>query len=286
LVVVRRWTEADIDYVTESVMREGWGYIKRDIERCWHYEPNGCFIAEAKGDPVGHVFSICYGKTGWIGLLIVDPMERGKGIGAVLTQAAIDYLQHVGVETIRLEAVERAVALYRRLGFREEFYSLRFSKQLKRKEIQKASSENVFPMRQKDLEEIAEFDSRFFGANRLRVLQSLYKDQPQNCFVASEKQKLLGYLMSRKISKIHRIGPWVSQNPIMAERLLNACMEAVGGEETELRLGMPILNEEGLRLIEELAFQQTSKSIRMAWGKQRHRGRITGIYGIGGPEKG
>jgi len=286
LVVVRIWTQADIDYVTESVAREGWGFSRRDMERCWRYEPNGCFIAEVDGEPVGHVFSISYGKLGWIGLLIVDPEARGRGVGEVLMQAAVDYLQRVGVETIRLEAVERAVPLYRRLGFREEFDSLRFCRQLEREESREAGLENVFRMQESDVEKVAKFDSRYFGANRLRVLQSLYRSQPENCFVARDKRRLLGYILGRRIFNVHRIGPWVCANFSVAEGLLNVFMEAVGGDETELRVGMPVVNRDGLALMEKMGFRLMGKSVRMVLGKRGRGGVVTGVYGIGGPEKG
>jgi len=256
MMVVRLWTEADIDYVTESVKREGWGYIRRDIKRCWQYEPNGCFIAEVQNKPIGHVFSICYGKMGWMGLLIVNPEKRGKGVGAILMQTALNYLQRIGTETILLEAVEKAVSLYERLGFKEEFVSLRFSKQLKQKEKPKRSKRtDVFHIQEENMKNIAKFDSKYFGANRLRVLKSLYEDQPQQCFLAKKKQKTLGYIMSRKIQNANWIGPWVSENPETAEKLLHTCIEAIRDEETELRLGMPILNPNGKKVNEETELQ-------------------------------
>jgi len=286
MVLIRPWTQADIGYVTTSVNREGWGYTQQDIARCWQYEPNGCFIAEVQNKPVGHVFSICYGKMGWIGLLIVEPEKRVKGIGTALMHATIDYLQNVGAETIRLEAVEKAVPLYRRLGFREEFDSVRFRKQLKRKEKLKPFGENIFHIQEEDIRTIAEFDSKCFGANRLRVLQSLHKGQPRQCFVAKEKQKVLGYIIIRKILNAHRIGPWVCATRNTAEKLLNACLNTIEEEETELRLGMPILNKHGMKLMQKLGFNLVSESVRMFLGKNKHRGEITRIYGIGGPEKG
>jgi len=288
MVSVRLWAQTDIRYVTESVNREGWGYTLQDIERCWRYEPNGCFLAEIQHKPVGHVFSIGYGKMGWIGLLIVNPEKRGKGIGTILMQTAINYLQKAAAETIRLEAAEKAVSLYKRLGFEEEFVSLRFSKQLKQEEMEKPKRNKVakiFRIQEKDVEGIAQFDAPFFGANRLRVLQSLYIDQPQHCLVAKEKQKTLGYIMSRKISNTHRIGPWVCQNLEIAEKLMVKYISTIK-EDTELRLGMPILNKDGIKLMKKLGFQLTHKSLRMFWGKHNHKGDPTGIYGIGGPEKG
>ena len=179
MVSIRLWTERDIDYVAESVQREGWGHTRRDVERCWLFEPDGCFIAEADGRRVGHVFSVRYDKAGWIGLLIVDPKERAKGVGKKLMQSAISYLHKSGTETIRLEAVERAVPLYRRLGFKDEFSSLRFSKQVNERSSLRRSTEakmraRIRLMQRDDIENVANFDSRFFGANRLRVIRSLY----------------------------------------------------------------------------------------------------------------
>lgn len=125
-VVIRPWVSGDIDYVVQSVSREEWGHSRDEIERCWLWEPNGCLVAEVGHDKVGHVSSIAYGRLGWIGLLIVNPERRGKGIGTALMKKAVDHLRNSGVEMIRLEAIEEAVPLYRRLGFGAEFESLRY----------------------------------------------------------------------------------------------------------------------------------------------------------------
>lgn len=288
MILIRSWTQSDIDYVAESVKRERWGHTRRDVERCWQFEPNGCFVADFGDMPVGHVFSICYGRVGWIGLLVVNQERRGRGVGTVLMRAAIEYLQCKGAETIRLEAVERAVPLYKRLGFSEEFDSLRFSKQLKRGERYQHCKENVLTIREEDIEEMAEFDSEYFGAERLRVLRSLYVDQPQLCFVAKQREKILGYVMGRKLSNAYWIGPWVSEDPQTSETLLYACIDTVRmkEEEVELRLGVPIVNRNGIALMEKLGFQRRSRSIRMVNGKFEYHGQMEGIYGIGAPEKG
>lgn len=289
MVFIRRWTRTDIGYVSESITREGWGYSRRDVERCWHLEPEGCFVAEVGGKSVGHVFSVSYDEAGWIGLLIVNPESRGSGVGEALMRNAIGYLQRKGVETVRLEAVERAVPLYRRLGFAEEFDSLRFSRQTGRSEretLDRGDEFEVSPVAELDLEDLAVFDSEYFGVNRLMVLRSLYADEPQHCFVAREGGKPVGYIFARKTLTGYWLGPWVCRNARVAESLICACIRAIAKEETELRLGMPILNADGVSLVKKLGFQIVGKSVRMVWGKLGRMGDIAGIYGIGGPEKG
>jgi predicted N-acetyltransferase YhbS len=102
--VIRTWKQTDLTGVVGSVQREGWGHARRDVERCWNLEPNGCFIAESEDKPVGHIFSVLFGEIGWIGLLIVNPEKRGKGIGGALMEATINYLEENGARTIKLEA--------------------------------------------------------------------------------------------------------------------------------------------------------------------------------------
>ena len=290
MVSIRLWTERDIDYVAESVQREGWGHTLRDVERCWLYEPEGCFIAEADGRRVGHVFSTRYDRAGWIGLLVVDPKERGKGIGKTLMQKAISYLQSLGTETINLEAVEEAVPLYRRLGFKEEFDSLRFRKKVDRRNrlnhVTEAEVRAVTRLMQRDdVETVASFDSRYFGANRLRVLRSLYEDYPRLCFISEAMGNPVGYIMVRKVREAHWIGPWVGEDAEIAERLLSACVDAME-DETQLRLGMPAPNSNGVSLMENFNFELTGKSVRMVLSRRQRSVRTSGVYGIGGPEKG
>ena len=284
--VIRSWTQADIDYVSESVNREGWGHTRLDVERCWKLEPNGCFIAEFRNKPIGHVFSICYGKTGWIGLLIVNPERRGQGVGSVLMQTAINYLQRAGAETIRLDAAEKAVPLYKRLGFIEEFDSLRLGGWLQQKQSLQRKRESSFLMRQDDLFEVAEFDAKHFGANRLPVLESLYKDYPQQCFVAKEEECIVGYAMAREIQNGFWIGPLVCLNAETAQHLLSALTETVKGEEVDLRVGLLAPNTKGRVMLERLGFQFTSRSIHMVLGNRKNKSNVTHVYGIGGPEKG
>jgi hypothetical protein len=91
--------------------------------------------------------------------------------------------------------------------------------------------------------------------------------------------------MSRRISNVYWIGPWVCEDSEVAQELLQTCIDAIT-EDTESRLGMPVLNSDGIRLMQKLDFQLRSRSLRMFLGKRKRLGDISGIYGIGGAEKG
>ena len=289
MVVIRPLTKGDVNSVLGLTKQEDWKeYIPLDIVRYLECEPNGCFIAEDRRKPIGHVFSISYGKAGWIGLLIVHPDHRGRGVGTMLMITAINYLKRIGIETIRLEAVPEAVRLYQRLGFVEEFDSLRFCKELKPERVHaKSLRKEAFIVQKEDLKKLARFDSKYFGANRLKVLERLYRDYPKNCLAIREGRGIIGYTIGRKTLKGYWLGPWVCDPTRLdiARRLFLSCVGALD-VKGELRLGMPAVNSSGIRLMMDLGFRQVSKSVRMVWGKHEYSGKPEGVFGIGGPEKG
>jgi GNAT superfamily N-acetyltransferase len=282
---LRLFKENDIEFAYETTKTEGWNYTKKDIQRMFSYNPSGCFIAEINGNQVGHVFSVNYGKLGWVGLLIVRAEWRRKGIGTALMKEAINHLLTNEVETIRLEAVSAIATVYRKLGFADEYDSLRFSGVYRK--IDSAASSNVKLLKKETIKEIAEFDAEYFGANRFKVLSSLYHDHPKLCFISYSGPKLVGYIMCRKAEKGYRVGPWVCnpENSQAARELLTKCMETAE-EDAKLYVGVPAVNKKAVEILQDFGFDQYSKSIRMRIGKKLKNERVSEVFAIGGPEKG
>jgi len=81
-------------------------------------------LAVEDGNPAG-----CVGLHEWDGdaaemkRLYVAPAYRGRGLGRVLTEAALTEARAIGYRRIRLDTIpslmQPAIALYRELGFRE-----------------------------------------------------------------------------------------------------------------------------------------------------------------------
>ena len=288
---IRNLTTEDINFVLENTIREGWNYARKDILRCFNLNPEGCFVAKIDHEKAGHVFSFNYGKSGWIGLLIVRPKHRGKGIGESLMKKAMEHLLSQGVKTIRLEAVEKAVSLYTRLGFRKEFDSLRFLKEVS---IDKANltprESEARKIKISELPRLAEFDAEYFGANRLKVLEALHKDHPRYSFLYEEEKEIMGFIMAREIGDKVTIGPWTC-NPKradVAEQLFRSCLREIKKKFScvKLAVGVPSVNFAAVKFMKQLGFQLIAKSIRMVYGEEGGSGNIKGVYGIGGPEKG
>lgn len=284
-VSVRLFSEDDVEFAYESTLIEKWNNTREDVKRMFRYNPSGCFIAEVNRKRAGHVFSFQYGKLGWIGLLIVRAEHRKKGVGTLLMEKAIRHLLGQGVETIKLEAVPALADFYRKLGFVDEYDSLRFSG-FNQKAPSKAHSK-VKLLKKNLIKQVAEFDAKYFGANRINVLSSLHNDYPKFCFISRVNSKIEGYLMCHRAESGYRIGPWVCspENPEAAKELLIKCMKTIRQKE-RIYVGLPAVNKVGVEILQNFGFEQYSRSIRMRLGEKVENERVNGIFAIGSPEKG
>jgi predicted GNAT family acetyltransferase len=278
---IRRMTLDDLGFCVGLFSHVGWGNTVDDVRRMLFYEPDGCFIASLGGVDVGMVASTGYGEVGWVGNLIVLPEHRGRGIGAALMEAAIGHLQDAGARSVRLDSVPRAVPLYRRLGFREEYPSLRFRGQGRR-----LPSNGVERMSQADLAGVVELDKRFFGAPRERMLKRVLQDFPGLCFVARVDGRVTGYVMAKVGEGVYRIGPWICEpeKPEAAEGLLRRLMSEAAGQR--LWAGVPGFNEASVEMLRESGFEVMPPSLRMCYGECKPMGDPVGVFGIGAPDKG
>src|SRR6266581_1863470 len=63
----------------------GWNQTIDDWQTFLVLSPEGCFVAEWNGSPAGTATTVCYGKElAWIGMLLVHPAFRRRGIGRAL----------------------------------------------------------------------------------------------------------------------------------------------------------------------------------------------------------
>jgi ribosomal protein S18 acetylase RimI-like enzyme len=97
---------------------------RNELERIIRSETTDLLTARRNGQIVGMltlaVFAIPTGIRAWIEDVVVDDNSRGKGVGEVLTRAAIARARERGAQTVELTSRpsrEAANRLYRKLGF-------------------------------------------------------------------------------------------------------------------------------------------------------------------------
>ena len=90
--------------------------------RRWRQNSAAAWIAEVRGHgPVGAVFAVVEPEAAWFAGLGVEPNFRGAGVGAALTDRAVEFLAASGRPVTGMEVAPAAVGaagVYARRGFR------------------------------------------------------------------------------------------------------------------------------------------------------------------------
>lgn len=279
MIVFRVMKPNDEGFFMQLMDMVGWGMTPGDYSRMLNLSPDGLFISSLDGLDLGMVATVNYGEIAWIGNLVVLPESRGKGMGKALMEKAIKHLIDEGAKSVRLDGVPLAVPLYRRLGFKDEYQSLRYTGV--------ATEHEAFmtrPMEVDDLKVVGDYDESIFKASRHRVIKFTYETNPEFAFTAWDGKNLIGYIMAKQGKTNLKIGPWLSESPEIAEELLKSLMNQVVG--TDLWVGLPQPNLDGVSILEKYGFNATTSSLRMCYGDCSVVEIASKIYGLGGPDKG
>jgi ribosomal protein S18 acetylase RimI-like enzyme len=280
---IRSMNSADLDFAEQCIRDEGWLSENRPtLEGFYLHDAEGCLLAEVDGLPVGICTATPYGKSGFIGELIVRKEARGAGIGAALLNHGVRYLQSQGVETVYLDGVVKAVGLYERNGFRKICRSLRFSGQL-----EGSFHADVHPMQTGDLSAVGSLDQRMFGADRGFFLARRLELFPELCKVmVGDKEEVTGYILGRRGDGWISAGPWIiSEIVVDPLPLLQSFALAVGN--LPFSIGILELNRRAVELIGSLGFQERPDCPwRMALGPSSNLGASPFCMAVGTAAKG
>jgi GNAT superfamily N-acetyltransferase len=201
-------------------------------------------------------------------------------VGEALMKRAMERLNYEGAETIRLDGVQKAISLYERLGFKGEYWSLRYSGV-----AYKVPLKGIEHLEREDIDQVAGLDRRFFGLDRVQKLRRIQHDFPDLCFKASKGGEVKGYIMAKPGASNVRVGPWICdpKHIEFAEPLLNAIMSKTEG--MKMWIGLPEFNEAAVKLVEGMGYVRMPSSLRMCYGSCKKVEDVLGIFGVGAPDK-
>lgn len=114
---IDRFRHDDTDHFLALADAEGWICDRWELEFLLEAFPQGCLVARRDGQAAAFVTAIKYGRSGWIGNLIVRSDMRGEGLGSALLERAIAALMDGGANAVWLTASAAGMGIYRRRGF-------------------------------------------------------------------------------------------------------------------------------------------------------------------------
>ena len=264
----------------------GWNQTATDWKRFLEASPEGCFVAEESGRVCGTATTISFeNRFAWIGMVLVDPEYRGRGIGTQLLERAIEHLDSLGIPSIKLDATPQGKPLYEKLRFQSEYeigrWTLRRSSPVAAKESINGEGESLTLG---SLEVISKSDREVFGADRSHLLKSLYEDGPDFTLGIFNEGTLEGYALGRRGALADHLGPWMAREAVTAHTLLETFLRRSSREVVivDCLKANSVAND----LLKSFGFSLTRPLTRMYRGSNDHPGRPELLCAILGPEFG
>ena len=282
VISVRTLTYNDIPAGMRLSTLAGWNQTRADWELFLEASPEGSFVAESNGQVVGTTATITYeGRLAWIGLVLVDPQFRRMGIGKLLMQRALQFLE--GCPSIKLDASADGKKLYDTLGFFDECEIHRLTREPGSLPSD-ADTSHVVPLTEKSLGDVLELDRKIFGVDRHLVLGTLLKNAPESAFHIQRQERVCGFCLGRKGANHHQVGPVVAETLEDAQALIQQALRPLSNKR--VLLDVSVFQTELLAWLGRLGFVAQRSFVRMYCNANSSPGIPAQQFAIAGPELG
>jgi GNAT superfamily N-acetyltransferase len=281
---LRALGEADLADAMRLKEIAGWNQTEADWRRLIGLEPRGCFAAVADGRVVATTTTTAYGREmAWVGMVLVDPDHRRRGLATRLVRAALRYLDGAGVASVKLDATPAGRPVYEALGFEVESLVERWEGTA-HAPPQTAAAARIEALGDGARAEVLALDRRAFGADRAGLVLALLEDSCATPLVARGPDgSVEGYALARQGTRASYVGPLVAASPEAAAALLDAVLAELDGRRVYVDVNTEF--DGGAGLLAERGFVKQRDLIRMRRGGDA-AGQPGLVFAIAGPEIG
>lgn len=280
-VILREMTVDDIPAGLALCRASRWNQVARDWEQFLRLEPARCRVAVRDGRVIGTVATLRFGgHFGWVAMVLVEPAERGRGVGRALLLHGLSTLDGL---VARLDATHAGERLYRKLGFVEEYRLTRFERE-PAPMATPDSSGRVHAVSAGDWPSLLSLDAQVSGADRSRMLTWLAEGAPEYGWVYRSPGGLEGFVLGRHGHDFDHLGPVAARDVDVAQRLVAECLAR--HPDRRFILDAPDQHASWQAWLQESGFAVQRPFIRMYRGRHLHPGSPAHLYATIGPEFG
>lgn len=218
---------SDLDAALALSTSENWNQSAAEWGRMMRLEPEGCFAARDGDRIVGTVTTITYGRDlAWIGMMLVHPEVRRRGIGAALMGRSLDYAHERGVRSVKLDATPAGRPLYESLGFVAEAELERWQG------VARADANAAQHDHAPDPRALLALDREAYDVDRARLVEALAADTPAGPFMYYMKDGTpSGYALARRGRAATYIGPLIARTKDVVAPILGHMVARFAGQE-------------------------------------------------------
>ena len=278
-LVLRAMTTEDIAGGLRLCRASGWNQLEEDWRLFIESPGSGGLLVERDGNVLGTAAYMRYDALAWIAMMLVDPAERGAGLGGQLLGEALAAL--ADAPCVGLDATPAGEPLYRRFGFVEDYSLVRIKATIDSAPFPDPAG-SARRMLQSDLAAVCAWDRELFGADRGRVLAALFERAPECAWMANDAAGVKGYTFGRPGYRYHQLGPVVAADGGTARDMVTGCLSQLGGRV--FAMDVPLLDGEWLDFLKSSGFVEERRFVRMFLRGHIHPGIPARQYAICGPE--
>lgn len=264
---VRPLTRDELDVVLSWAVDAGWNPGLHDADALWAADPDALWGVEVDGMLVGAGATVRRGsRSGGVGLLLVEPSHRSRGIGSLtfpfLVDGALsrleagaglvldcpesyqDFCERFGFVPVRRVARSTAVATLGRRG--------PYTGQLR-------------ALAQLPFDRVVAYDAKFSGGERPDFLRAWMTPKGGLGLGAYEAGWLIGMAILRPAHDGYRIGPFYAESRDIAEDLFVALSGTVVGQK--LVLDVPLEDPDIVAFASSKGFTLAAQAVHMQLGQ-------------------
>jgi len=252
-LTIRTMTPADLALALDWAEAEGWSPGNHDA-LCFHAaDPTGFLLGEVAGEPAGCIATVAYDDAfGSLGLYIVRPEFRGRGIGLAIWNAGMAYL---GQRNVGLDGVVSQQANYTKSGFRLAYRNIRY---------EGTGGGTVAPgivgLATVPFEDVLAYDRQMFPAARPHFLRCWIQQPGGVALGARREGRLAGYGVLRACRSGFKVGPLFADDEQIAEDLFRALTAEASGSVV---LDVPEANPGAIALARRHGMREVFATARM-----------------------
>lgn len=283
---IRRMTAADVPLGMRLKEQAGWNQVEADWRRFMAIQPDGCFVAQLDGNPVGTAVGCVFGAVAWLAMVLVDSAHRGRGIGRALVEHALAFVEEQGATSVRLDATPHGQPVYAKLGFMRQYELARYAGTLNPGACQPrtnpATQASIRVAREKDYDAVFALDFAATLTDRRKFLARLFEERPAQVYVLDREGKIEGYITTRNGSAAVQVGPCIG-NAEAGARLLGDASRRLAG--AQVYLDVPCALDRACQFAETSGLVIQRTFMRMCRGVPVSEGRDP-LWASSGPELG
>jgi RimJ/RimL family protein N-acetyltransferase len=255
-------TRAEADVLESWAAAEQWNPGLADMGIAWDFDAEAFIALRKDGELVGGGTILSYdGRAGFMGLFIMRPDHRRRGLGTVLWHERLRRLRARLLldAPIAMDGVFDMAPFYARGGFQLQYRDLRYQGV-----VSAEPHPDAVPLAQVPFEQVDAYDRGVFGTPRTEFLHA-WLSQPAGTGVAVlDAGELRGYGFLRPCRVGFKLGPVFADDPEAADVLLQDLFAAAGRQRVQLDVPEP--NAPAIALAQRYGLEPGFSCARMVHG--------------------